>query len=364
MDDGYEYEELPGPGRLPRWLVLLLVFALFVGVIFGGAWWWYERQLDPPGSPGETVSVEIPRGASTSGIGTILDQAGVIPNAMVFNFYASRKDAGPFLPGVYRLQRNSDVDLALEKLAEGPSEVDVSDEVVKISIPEGLTVPEILARTAEQHPELTVEDLQGALDEGTVVTSLRPDGEASYEGLLFPATYEVSSDASAADFLDQLAGEMQTRVQQRDPGEALARINQRYGLDLTAYDLLIVASLVQSEAGNVEEAPKIATVIYNRLADDMPLGIDAVDAYGAELAGVEVDYEDTSSPYNTRRNAGMPPTPISAPGDFALDAAFNPAEGPWLYYVLTEPRIHTFSVTLEEHNAATRICVQKGLGCG
>ena len=122
--------------------------------------------------------------------------------------------------------------------------------------------------------------------------------------------------------------------------------------------------MIQSEAGNADEAPKIATVIYNRLKANMPLGIDAVDQYGAKATGTKVDYTDSSLPYNTRRKAGLPPTPISAPGDYALSAALNPADGPWLYYVLQAPRVHTFVTSAAEFNAAKAQCRRLGLGCG
>ncbi len=367
-DDGYEYEDLPAEGSLPRWLVVLIAFALLVAAVVGGAWWWYDRQIDPPGSPGDAVSVEIPRGSSTSGIGSILESQGVIPNAFVFNIYAGRQDAGPFEAGVYRLRRNSDLDLVLDTMAKGPTGAAASTEVVRVSIPEGLTVDQLLARVGEQVGRFDPERLRAAVDEGAVPTSLRPDDQKSYEGLLFPATYEVGGSTTEADFLGQLSDEMQTRVAGLDPDAAKARIRERYGIDLSTYDLLIVASLVQAEAGNVDEAPKIATVIYNRLAEDSTawtLGIDASDAYGAEQAGVDLPtYQQGDGAYNTRRVKGLPPTPIAAPGDFALDAAFDPAKGDWMYYVLTEPRVHTFAVTDAEFQAAKSICVQKDLGCG
>ncbi len=362
-DDGYEYDDLPSEGSVSRWLGVLIVLAILTATVAGGSLYWYNRQLDPPGSPGQTVSVEVPQGASTSGIGSVLEAEGVIANSMVFNFYASRKGAGSFEAGIYRLKQNSDVDLVLATMAKGPSE-QISAQTVRVSIPEGLKVAKLTARAAAQVPRFTVKKLDAALAAGKVPTSLRPEGQPSYEGLLFPATYEVGSRTDEVGFLTQLADEMQTRLGGLDVVGAKAKIKATYGLDLSTYQLLTVASMVQAEAGNPEEGPKIATVIYNRLHQDIALGIDASDRYGAELTGNPVDFEDANAPYNTRRRKGLPPTPISAPGDLALAAALAPANGAWLYYVLAEPNIHVFVNTKAEFEQAVRVCKNKGLGCG
>lgn len=203
-----------------------------------------------------------------------------------------------------------------------------------------------------------------ALDGGAVETALRPADQTSYEGLLFPATYDVTDDLTGVALLQRMADEMDVRLERLGVEAARTRLADEWGLELTDYDFLKVASMVQAEAGNVEEAPQIATVIYNRLAEGMPLGIDAVDRYGAELAGTPVDYDDRSATYNTRRNPGLPPTPISAPGEFAISAALQPASGPWMYYVLESERQHAFVVTDAEFQAAKRVCIERDLGCG
>ncbi|MEO6629304.1 MAG: endolytic transglycosylase MltG [Aquihabitans sp.] len=361
--DDHDYVELPGEGTMPKWAAVAVVLVLLVGVVAGGGWWWWNRQIDPPGSPGQQISVEVPSGSSVSGIGSILENRGVVSNSMVFNFYAGRKNAGPFQAGVYRLRKNSDFDSVLRVLAAGPSEP-LAPKVVRVSIPEGLTVTEIVARISKTIPRMSSDELQAALDGGKVVSGLRPTDQPSYEGLLFPATYEVASKTTGPELLGELAAEMEQRVEGLDVSAAQARISADWGLDLTEYELLTVASMIQSEAGNADEAPKIAAVIYNRLSEKRALGIDAVDQFGAEMAGAKVDYENDSLPYNTRRRLGLPPTPISAPGEYALEAAFNPAKGPWLYYVLEQPRVHTFVTTNAEFLAAKQICKERGLGCG
>ncbi|WP_421120216.1 endolytic transglycosylase MltG [Aquihabitans daechungensis] len=362
QEEDDEYFDLPHESRIPRWIVALLVVGLVVGVVVGGTMWWYGNQVDPPGGPGEPVQVQIPEGSTTSDVGSILDDEGVISSATIFNFWVGGQDLTAVQAGTYAFRENSSFDDAVEVLNAGPGKPLAAD-TTKVSIPEGYTVAQIVARINEKVPRLTVEDLNAALDEGKVPTALKPEGSTSYEGLLFPATYEVGKDEDAVEVLTAMAQEMETRVAAMGIDEAATAISQSWGIEVDAYDLLTTASLVQEEAGSPEEAPKVATVIYNRLAEDMPLGIDATSKYLAEIEGGEPDYE-SSSPYNTRTQTGLPPTPIAAPGEYALDAALHPAEGPWLYYVLTDPGVHTFVETYQEFLDAKQQCIAKDLGCG
>jgi UPF0755 protein len=115
-------------------------------------------------------------------------------------------------------------------------------------------------------------------------------------------------------------------------------------MTITPYDALIVASLVEAEAKVPEDRPKIARVIYNRLAQGMTLGIDATVLYALQERGDTLTQSDlaTDSPYNTRVNRGLPPTPINSPGQASLEAALAPADGDWLYYVLTDADGHHY----------------------
>ncbi len=357
-----EYFDLPRESRIPRWLVALIVVVVVVVGIVGASMWWYRNQVDPPGGPGAQVEVQIPEGSTTSDVGSILDDEGVISSATIFNFYVGGKDLTSVQAGSYTFRANSSFDEAIEVLNAGPTKP-FAEATTKVSIPEGLTVSEVVDRIHEKVPRLTVEELNAALDQGEVPTALKPDGVTSYEGLLFPATYEVGEDETAVEVLTRMAQEMETRVAAMGLDEAAAAISQQWGIDVSAYDLLTTASLVQEEAGSPEEAPKIATVIYNRLREGMPLGIDATSRYLAGLEGGEPDYE-SDSPFNTRTQPGLPPTPIAASGEYALDAALHPADGPWLYYVLTDPGVHTFTVSYQDFLAGKKICIQKDLGCG
>jgi UPF0755 protein len=342
--------------------VLGICVAVLVLVI-GGGWYWYQQQLNPSGAPGETVSVDVPGGSTLGDIANILDSAGVVPNGTVFHLYASRKHAGPFQAGTYRLQRNSDVNLVLAVLAKGPT-TPLAKPTTKVTIPEGFTIRQIIDRIHARVPRISVAELQTALDQGKVPSRLKPPGTKSYEGLLFPATYEVTDQESGVDVLTRMAEEMETRVGDLGIETARQHIATRWGLNLTAYDMLKVASMIQFEAAVPQDAPKIAAVTYNRLAKGTPLGFDSTSIYEATLLGKKQPDFTADTPYNTRLNTGLPPTPIAAPGAYALVGAMQPADGPWLYFVLTGPKQVTFATTYNDFLKAKALCRQRGLGCG
>ncbi|MCB0971372.1 MAG: endolytic transglycosylase MltG [Acidimicrobiales bacterium] len=354
--------ELGRASRVPRWVVALGVVVVVLALFVGGGWYWYQTKVDPPGGPGESVSIEIPQGATTSRVGDILDQEGVITSSTLFGFYVGGKDLTAVQAGIYEFRENSSFDDAIEVLNAGPDQP-LGADTTSVGVPEGLRLEEMLADLAGDVDRFSVEGLEGALADGSVTSGLQPDGNDSFEGLLFPATYEIDDETTEAELLSMMAAEMEGRASTIGLADAAGRISGQYGLDLDTYDLLVVASLVHEEAGSPEEAPKIAAVIYNRLAEGTPLGIDATSRYLAELEGTEVDFE-SDSPYNTRRQAGLPPTPIASPGEYALAAAANPADGPWTYYVLTDPGVHTFTDSYQEFLAAKDECIAKDLGCG
>lgn len=364
--DGYhDYVDLPRESRFPRWIAALLVVALIVGSVVGIGRWWYGRQVDPPGPPGAAIAVQVPAGSSTSAIGSLLAKRGVVTNATLFNFYVSRKGAGPFKAGSYRFQKSSSFAEAIDRLDAGPGKA-IAAQTTKVTIPEGYTLAKTLERIHEKVPRLSVADLQAALDQGKVPSKLKPEGTTSYEGLLFPATYEVGDDTTAQQVLTTMAASMETHVDQLDLAVTQSDIKDHWGLNVTAYDLLKVASMIQYEAAGEQDAAKIGTVTYNRLQKRMALGYDSTSIYEAGLTGKDpqkIDYQ-VDTPYNTRQHLGLPPTPIAMPGQYALDGAFKPADGPWLYFVLTNTKEVTFATTYQEFQRAKVLCQQRNLGCG
>lgn len=330
-----QYVRIPAPsGVIRRTLLVVVALLAIVGVLVGGAWTWLQRQLDPPGGPGELISIEIPTGATSDEIATLLEEEGVIANATVFRYYLRWRGEGDFQAGEYEVATNSAMDDVIAELAAGPAPL----EFARFTIPEGLTVAEIQASLAEQIDGIEETDLATALIR--LDSPWRPPTVESWEGLLFPDTYEYGEGDEALSILQRMS-EQFDRVAREVGLSPAMNLDPATGapVGLTAYDYVIIASLIEEETRIPEEMPQVSRVIHNRLFIGMTLGIDATVLYarGPEREGPITDADlAIDSPYNTRLNPGLPPTPIAAPGRAALAAALNPAEGDWLYYVLAD----------------------------
>ncbi|MEM7271580.1 MAG: endolytic transglycosylase MltG [Actinomycetota bacterium] len=337
--------------------VLAVAILLGIGwVIYTGARNWFAAQLDPEGEPGAEVVIDVPAGATTGDLASLLESNEVIPNSTFFRYYAEYKDFSNFQAGQYTMQENMSADEAIAVLNGGPAQIEYGEFL----IPEGLWLTEILERTANQIPGVTATELQAALDSGQLEPRYRPVGNESWEGLLFPAKYFIEADIEPLEVLAKMSNEFAAVTGQLGYGAA----EQRHGL--SAYEVIIIASLVEAEAKTDEDRPRIARVIHNRLAENQSLGIDATLIYGKGIRGEPIFQSDidTPGPYNTRHpeSRGLPPTPIAAPGRASLDAAMNPTPGDWLYYVLIDPDgSHAFANTLEEHNENVAVARELGL---
>ena len=273
-----------------------------------------------------------------------------------------------FQAGDYDLFENMTFQEVVTELDKGPKEVIIQT----VLIPEGLTVIQIVDRLLEENDLYDRDQLLAALgDLDLTSTYLRESSSAfwPFEGLLFPARYDVPEQdlADERGIIARMSNEFDTRFDRLldDVGGLPARAEE---LGLDDYDIVIIASLIEEEAKLDEDRAKISQVIWNRLEQGWNLGIDASVCYpeGISCTALTVsDLENESNLWNTRALPGLPPTPIAAPGEASLEAALNPQEGPWMYYVLTdEDGGHTFAETEQEFNAAVQVCVEKGLGCG
>ena len=169
-------------------------------------------------------------------------------------------------------------------------------------------------------------------------------GRRPLEGFLFPATYQFTERSGPAELVSA-----QLRAFRRN----WSTINLAYARskNLTPYDVLTIASMVEKEAVAPEERPKIARVIYNRLHHRMPLGIDATVRYGFHVPGTQSLLQsqlDSNNPYNTRKLPGLTPTPIANPGLASIQAAAHPVAGDWLYFVRKPDKVHHFFTASEQ----------------
>ena len=304
--------------------------------------------------PGVEVEIVIPSGSSAQDIAAILAAQGVVGSASDFERAVRTAGAAAALrAGTYQLVTGMAPEEVVTTLRSGP----VTD-IVRITIREGLRVSEILEELSENTAR-EVSDFETALLDGSVTTSLRTIPERArlrhWEGLLFPDTYEFEQSASPAVILQRLATTMEERVASVD-WSAL----EDAGLDV--YDGIVIASLIESEVRVADERPLVSSVIHNRLDEGMALGIDATVLYAQGIRSAEDIDVEFDSPYNTRQNPGLPPTPISAPGLASLQAAASPEETDFLYYVLSSPDgSHTFTTNADDHNAAVRQARQDGI---
>ncbi len=279
--------------------------------------------------PGDELTIVIPKGAGDDAIATILDDTGVVGSATTFKLrLLASGDGADFKPGTYTLRENEDYDVIVQKLSAGPPVVPPK----RLVVPEGFAVRDI-AKAVEK-VGLTSAAYLGAIDvtgppEGFLEEGEKaegPDGP-SLEGFLFPATYEVAQPPEAQALVDQQLVAFEDAFAQLDLSVPTSR-------KLTRYDVLIIASMIEREAAAPQDRAKIAAVIYNRLKEKMPLGIDPTIQYAIgswrklKPADLEID-----SPYNSRTEVGLPPTPIANPGLASLQAAANPAKVDYLYFV-------------------------------
>jgi peptidoglycan lytic transglycosylase G len=240
---------------------------------------------------------------------------------------------------------------------------------LKIIFPEGFTVRDMADRVAAVRqiaidkrgvtPRLTRQAYLRAVGKAVAPSGFRKDAKrGSLEGFLFPALYEFTQETSA----EELVADQLQAFKERFRGVDLRYARSK---NLTPYDVLIIASMIEKETAVPRERRLVAAVIYNRLHNRMPLGIDATIRYGLDIPGTESLTKEalrSDSPYNTRLRPGLPPTPIANPGLASLRAAANPARNvDYLYYV-RKPDSLAHYFTASESDFLHKVC-EYGYAC-
>jgi UPF0755 protein len=336
-----------------------LVWLILIAVV-GAAGWFAWAVLTPVEPSGQTFVLLRP-GFSTHRIAAELKSAGVIRSeeAFVLWHYFHRKRS--LKAGEYLFEKSADIIDIQKRLRRG----DVYFHTVVV--PEGYTMFDI-ARAIESAGLGPADDfLKTAQSDTALIADIAP-GAHSLEGYLFPDTYEftrmmTSEDMAAAMVKQfrQVAHQIGLLPNVGDPKGVVLRTAadpaSRASLsgDSEVKRTVIMASIVEKETAVAEERPLVASVYYNRLAKHIALDADPSIIYAELLAGAyqgALHHADMQfkSPYNTYRNAGLPPGPIGNPGRSALEAAMHPAQSDYYYFVADAQGHHRFARTMEEHN--------------
>jgi len=335
-----------------RWITRLLVVGAFLGFVIGVAYFvdwsrdWYEDRSTTStteAARGPAVKVTVDPGMSATEIGQLLEGKKVIASSAAFvDLVKTRGSEHDLKPGIYQFYQKQSLLEVVDMLEQGEG-----SPSFKLTIPEGLAVGQIgdLLKKDGSIDAADYTDLSAKPEEFVVpeVGGTTPK-LTTLEGLLFPSTYYLIKGDGATELIG-------AQLVAFDAKTASLPWEKAKDLGLTPYEIVIVASLIEKEASIAEERTKIAAVMYNRMKADMTLGIDATVRYAVGKWTGDLTSEDLAikSPYNTRLVKGLPPTPISNPGVASLEAALEPADVDYLYYVLsdTDGR-HFFTASYEE----------------
>jgi UPF0755 protein len=317
-----------------RWiapLVALLVILIPLGIGASYVYSFYQSKYHPPdysGSGTGYVVVQVPSGASPTSLGPELTRLGVVASPRAF-VLAAEHSSNPngLLPGFYGMHLHMQASLAYALLLNPNNLVQVT-----VTIPEGWRVSQLVAYLGAKSG-ISASAYEAVLNNPARL-HLPAYANGNTEGYLFPATYQVVPHESALSVL--------TAMVQRFDQEA-AQINLPTAAKqahLTESQVIIMASLVQAEGGRLSDYPKIARVIYNRLAQGIPLELDSTVLFGLNTYGILASSAqlNSTSPYNTYRHKGLTPGPIDNPGNAAIQAVLNPAPGNWIYFVTVDPK--------------------------
>jgi UPF0755 protein len=369
--------------RRRRLLAAAVAVLVLAGGVLGGGYLLYREFGGPPdytGDGGPNVVVQVEQGATGAQIGAALQRADVVKSVEAFTDAAAGEPRiRAVQPGYYRMRTQmsgrSAVTLLLAPDSRvGQLEIRGGVQLDDTSNPDGSVVPGVLSLISDatcadmdgQRRCVSQDDLRQTMSTADLATLGVPawarddvakaEPRRRLEGLLVPGRYDVRPGTPALDVLRGLLATSVTRL------ESDGLVSGAREIGYAPYKVLIVSSLVEKE-GITPDMPKVARVLYNRLGAGQRLQLDSTVNYPLDLQVLRTNADDRAKPgpYNSYAVAGLPPTPIAAPGKDAIEAALAPAEGSWQYFV----RCHSdgsscFADTLEQHNANVAEAVKNG----
>jgi UPF0755 protein len=322
--------------------ILVLIFAFVL---------WYELEANPLGSEGRQVVITVHEDEGSDAVVDALSQAQVIGSGLAFRISNVFHGAPDPVPGSYAMHQNQSFSQVRTILAAGPN-------IYPVNVRPGFTLAEV-GSEVDSIPRHAQGGFATAANSGAVHSEFSPAGSNNLEGMLGTGNYLVLPGESDVTLVHQMVARFDSDATRAGLSTASAA-----KLGLTPYQVIISASVVEKEGYYPVNMPKTARVIYNRLANGMPLQMDSTVLYALGQDGGPVTAQDLKiqSPYNTYLNLGLPPTPICMPSVIALKSAVDPPEGAWLYFVLVQKNgVMAFSDTYAEQLANEQLAKSRGL---
>lgn len=329
-------------GRAAALFAMAFLVAVFgTGGVLGYAW--LDNRRNPPDYDGGgtgNVTVQIKDGATGLKIGATLEEHEVVKSSRAFvKVYTKEKRASSIQPGFYQMRLKMSSAAAMALLLNPKSRAGN-----QITIPEGRRTTEVFELLSKK-TGISVKEFQAAAKKPEGL-GLPPYAKGQVEGYLFPGRYDLDPNGSAAQILKQMV----TRFNEEAEGGGLVGKAREAGLNPGT--VITLASLIQAEGARPSDLPKVSRVIYNRIDKGMKLQFDSTVVYALGKRTLTVTNEDLEydSPYNTYKYKGLPPGPIGNPGSAAIEAALEPEEGTWLFFVTTDPtrKITEFATTYDQ----------------
>ncbi len=322
-------------------LLAVLIGAAAIGLYVYQLWNELSIVYGDVSSPKKVI---VKHGLTTEQILGELAQAGLLKRSMPLKLYVKLKvPAINIKAGTYTFTKAMTPIGVLDRLQQGP------DQLPKITIVEGWTrwdIANAMAASADLKVKKS-DDVLKLIKDTSAIRDLDKNAD-SLEGYIFPDTYFISPENNAKDIIGAAVRRFKEVWTSKFAERAKA-------VNLTCHQTITIASIVETEAKLADERPTVASVIYNRLRKKMKLGVDSTLVYASKLAGTwkydGIVYQsdiDRKSPYNTRLNFGLPPAPVGCPGASSIDAALNPRNTGYLYYVRNPDRddgAHNFYVS-------------------
>lgn len=340
-----------------RKIVLSISAAIVVAIAAaaGGAFFYIKSALEPMDLTNEEpIHINIPRGSTVSDIAEILESKELIKNSRIFRYYVRFQNVSGFQAGDFNLKKSMGTAEIIDKLTKGENEV-----AFQLIVPEGRQLDQI-ADTIAENTDYSIDEIMKTLDNREFINELKEKYPETItdeifnknikhplEGYLYPATYPFyNPKASLKDIITRMVSETDKQVKNYK-----AIMDER---KMSVHQTLTMASLIEEEATAKADRQKISSVFYNRLQQDMPLQTDPTVLYALGEHKERVVYKDleVNSPFNTYKNKGLTPGPIANAGTTSWEAALNPENTDFVYFLAKKDGEVVFTKTLEEHNAA------------